>query len=593
MRFSAMAAAMIGFAVTTSGAQDVLWVEGEQPTVSSWFRHGWFAGQGKTPETGDKLVPIDMKKFSAGNWASHWSKSPGEIRYVLDPGTGEHTLWARLILKANMQWRLDRQPWARLDLAAAVDETQIADGRSMGWVKVGSIPAGAGPRTIAFRADLSEDLHKGYAFAGVDCLVLANGEFKPAGAARPQGARLVKPLPLPPDEDPNWFAFTTEKDDFATSALDVSFLLHKPAGKHGHLTMQDSHFAFVDGTRVKFLGTNICSAEPGTVTREMADYLARKFPKYGINAVRFHKFTSPGMAVPKDARTSTELDPKYMDTMDYFHAGLKAGGVYLAWSPIYGHHAVRGDNVLAFDELPKGGTAGLVNFAEDLQDVHIRLMTNLLEHKNPYTGLRYADDPALAFVEIQNEDDIFWHYRLQVQNAPTYRNMLYARFADWLKARYGSDEAIAKAWGDKAINEGESLAQRNYEIIVHGWWYSLDAFGVTKSGEDRTHMRVRTADAAAFLHETQNNYYRRMAEAIRKTGYNGLIIGSCWGSSGELGQRSTCWTTTVVAPTKRWPLSRETTKPLFTSRRRRRQSITRLLPLDLIPRILGRCGGLV
>ena len=31
----------------------------------------------------------------------------------------------------------------------------------------------------------------------------------------------------------------------------------------------------------------------------------------------------------------------------------------------------------------------------------------LLTHKNPYTGLRYVEDPALAIVETHNEDCIF------------------------------------------------------------------------------------------------------------------------------------------------------------------------------------------
>jgi hypothetical protein len=32
---------------------------------------------------------------------------------------------------------------------------------------------------------------------------------------------------------------------------------------------------------------------------------------------------------------------------------------------------------------------------------------DLLTHVNPYRGVRYADDPAVAFVEITNEDSLF------------------------------------------------------------------------------------------------------------------------------------------------------------------------------------------
>ena len=37
-------------------------------------------------------------------------------------------------------------------------------------------------------------------------------------------------------------------------------------------------------------------------------------------------------------------------------------------------------------------------------------MRRLLEHVNPYTGLAYKDDPALAILETHNEDSIFWHW---------------------------------------------------------------------------------------------------------------------------------------------------------------------------------------
>ncbi len=39
----------------------------------------------------------------------------------------------------------------------------------------------------------------------------------------------------------------------------------------------------------------------------------------------------------------------------------------------------------------------------------IEMVVNLLKHKNPYTGRTYADEPALCFIELQNEDDIFFY----------------------------------------------------------------------------------------------------------------------------------------------------------------------------------------
>ncbi len=50
-----------------------------------------------------------------------------------------------------------------------------------------------------------------------------------------------------------------------------------------------------------------------------------------------------------------------------------------------------------------------INLDRDLQDIALRYFERLLNHKNPYTGLRYKDDPALAVLEFQNESNLFFH----------------------------------------------------------------------------------------------------------------------------------------------------------------------------------------
>ena len=44
-----------------------------------------------------------------------------------------------------------------------------------------------------------------------------------------------------------------EKD----SVVNVSFLNHKPAGKHGFLRVEDGNFVFEDGTPVRWFGLNV------------------------------------------------------------------------------------------------------------------------------------------------------------------------------------------------------------------------------------------------------------------------------------------------------------------------------------------------
>ena len=101
----------------------------------------------------------------------------------------------------------------------------------------------------------------------------------------------------------------------------------------------------------------------------------------------------------------------------------------------------------------RGSTVGLVMFAQDLQALSIEMTVNLLNHVNPHTGLRYADDPALAYVEFQNEDDIFFPTtQTAVLKCPAYKKLFCGQFGDWLRLKYGTHGALEEAWGKRAID---------------------------------------------------------------------------------------------------------------------------------------------
>jgi hypothetical protein len=327
----------------------------------------------------------------------------------------------------------------------------------------------------------------------------------------------------------HWFAFRPD-EDFSPSVIDTSDWLDAPAGKHGYVQIQEDRFVFEDGTPVKFWGSNICDARPGS-DRQTADRWARRLAKYGVNCIRFHKWTDFGEAVAKGG-PSTALDPEFMDRMDYFVAQLRERGIYYGWSHIYGHRVSPADRsrLLAYDEVADRSTTGLVNFAPDLQELNIELTRNLLNHRNPYTGLTYAEDPALAFIEFQNEDDIFFgSTKSAVDACPTYRKLFCSQFSRWLKDKYGSHQALAEAWGEKAFDNGEyqkgvteHLDRENIYPVAHPWWYGSDGLRI------KADQRRRLLDTARFLYETQNKFYDRFTQAIRATGYRGPLVGSCW-----------------------------------------------------------------
>lgn len=330
-----------------------------------------------------------------------------------------------------------------------------------------------------------------------------------------------------------WYTINTE-DDFSPSVFDAHDWHDAPAGKHGFVVQNDDHFEFENGTPVKFWGVNIAERR-SFPPKEESDQYIKYYQKYGVNAVRFHKFT---WALTENMQESILPDPVKFDKLDYLSAELKENGIYYGWSHIYGHRVLPGDSsrLLAYEEVKdiggghlKGSTYNLVYFAPDLQALSIDLTVNMLNHVNPYTGLKYADDPALCFVELNNEDNLFFasaHSR--IMQAPSYKKLIERMFSNWLLRKYGSHAALIGAWGEEALNAfpeagtNEQLDLNNIYPMAHHGYLS------TKYLEDNPQHKKRIWDTARFLYETQVDFYNKFVKAVRETGYKGPIVPSGW-----------------------------------------------------------------
>ena len=91
----------------------------------------------------------------------------------------------------------------------------------------------------------------------------------------------------------------------------------------------------------------------------------------------------------------------------------------------------------------------------------------LLNRRNPYTGLTYAEDNATAFYELADEEGFvvktFW--------ARGWRNtywgpMFQRQYNGYLRKKYADDAALAAAWG--TLGKGESLASATVELFAGG-----------------------------------------------------------------------------------------------------------------------------
>jgi hypothetical protein len=327
---------------------------------------------------------------------------------------------------------------------------------------------------------------------------------------------------------PDWFPFRPS-DDTRPTVISMNDWLEKPAGRHGGVRMVGDRFEFEDRTPVKFWGVNLSYGGGCAPEKEDGEFTAARYAKYGINGVRLHKFSYPtdqmGIGDPQDA---TRMDPQGLDRLDYFAAELKKQGVYFGWSHTYGFHVCPGNRgrLVAYDEIAKnlkGNTYAFINFAEDVQDLMIEMVVNLLKHKSPYTGLTYAEEPALSFIEMQNEDDIFFYTSENAFHAcPTYQKLFTQRYSDWLRAKYGTEDKLKNAWSD-ALKPGEGLAGRNIIPQTNPWFFGDGHLPGQTGGQ-----RQRLLDNARFLHDVQNQFYARFQKAIRAAGYKGPLVGSPW-----------------------------------------------------------------
>ena len=203
---------------------------------------------------------------------------------------------------------------------------------------------------------------------------------------------------------------------------------------------------FYQGRRVRIWGVNLCFGA-NFPTHQDAPKVAARMAAAGVNSVRLHHLDTArwprGIWNAKDGRT---LEPEALDRLDYFINELAQRGIWINVNLHVGHKHSETLGLPAtnreFDKISGIFTPALI----EAQKQYAR---DLLTHVNPYRRVRYADDPAVAFVEITNEDSFFmWDAEETLRTLPPYYNdILRSQFNSWLRKRYTSDEALAAGWG--------------------------------------------------------------------------------------------------------------------------------------------------
>ncbi|OGV41130.1 MAG: hypothetical protein A2X48_12280 [Lentisphaerae bacterium GWF2_49_21] len=228
-----------------------------------------------------------------------------------------------------------------------------------------------------------------------------------------------------------WKPFEFSKDVVKGSALDFSFILDTPAGKYGMLKVADGKLVFENRTGVpaRFYGVNLCFTA-NYLDKETSDKLADRLAACGYNTVRFHHFDNELAA--KNKNTTTELDPESLDKLEYLFSALKKRGLYITIDLYISRRLKAGE----IPEL-KGPISehtefkAVVPVLESARKNWEDFSRNLLEHVNPYTGMKWKDDPALITISLVNENTIMSCW----DATPEIKKIYEDKFAAWLKEK--------------------------------------------------------------------------------------------------------------------------------------------------------------
>ena len=238
------------------------------------------------------------------------------------------------------------------------------------------------------------------------------------------------------------------------------------------------------GQRLRLWGLN----RNDSANLDMVDRLQR----VGFNAIRL--WGPRGLWDATSAKTGVPLqshpgDGSQLDRFDHFFATLKEHGFFVWATGLHSDNPMttqlpallQDDSFIAKgDDWPQWKQAiqeeltktkridplfmMLLYFDERTQEVFRLQASAFLNHVNPYTGKRYAEEENIAVWQVQNENGFV--YKL-LQGAPDswpayFRNKLQERWNAWLKDRYHDDAGLEVAWGK--LGTGEALEQGTVQL---------------------------------------------------------------------------------------------------------------------------------
>lgn len=267
--------------------------------------------------------------------------------------------------------------------------------------------------------------------------------------------------------DEGLFPFVVSYDSPA-NVTNVSAWLERPAGARGFIRAEDGRLRN-DAGPVRFWATNFCF-EGCFPTHEQAERLAQRLARLGVNCVRMHHMDS--YSIWGKSPNKLTIDPNKLDRLDYLVDQLRKHGIHTNLNLHVSRWFDQAEGFSGRAQRPDYDK-GLDNFEPRMIELQKKYARDLLTHVNPYTGNPYTREPAVAFVEINNENALHATWgegRIDTLPEP-YAGTFKTLWNAWLKKKYGDTDRLRAAWNAEAVPIGRELLRNGqFRLALEGSW---------------------------------------------------------------------------------------------------------------------------
>jgi hypothetical protein len=272
-------------------------------------------------------------------------------------------------------------------------------------------------------------------------------------------------------------------------------------GRPPRLVVDGAGHLSAAGQRVRLWGVNLTFDHP-FVPPPWADRFPHELKGLGFNSVRLHHLDNkpfPLGLLQRGSNDSSRHDPEALARLDHLLWRLGREGIYVNLNLLVSRPFLPADGfgpeIAAINWKDQHVAAFYEPRMLALQRDYAR---SLLNRINPYTGLRWADDPALAVLEINNENGLIYGWKSGVIDLlpESLTVELQRHWRLYLAQRYADDAAWSAAWGPTATGSraAVTIPRRDAKLPI---------------GDQRRN------DWLDFLYEVEAGYYADLRTFLR------------------------------------------------------------------------------